>query len=124
MASVLLGANLAVGGANPLDPGSLQSRDRQRCAFAAAGGRVESPSKRKRPKARQMPKNAVRTHPQLHAVLGGSSLPCSITEENHATAKAPFAQKLELQSDVVREGLFAASHDDRHEEQMTLIDQS
>ncbi len=51
-------------------------------------------------------------------------LPCSITEENHATAKAAFIQKLELQSNIVWEGLFAASHYDRYEEQMTLIDQS
>lgn len=51
-------------------------------------------------------------------------MPCSITEENHATAKAAFLQKLELQSNVVRERLFTASHYDRYEEQMTLIDQS
>jgi hypothetical protein len=56
-------------------------------------------------------------------MLGGSSLPCSITEENHATAKAAFLQKLKLQSNVVREQLFAASHDDRYEEQMTFVDQ-
>ena len=41
---------------------------------------------------------------RLHAVLGGSSLPCSITEENCTIAKAAFLQKLELQSHVVRQG--------------------
>jgi hypothetical protein len=30
----------------------------------------------------------------VHAVLGGSSLPCSITEENRAIAKVAFLQKL------------------------------
>src|SRR6266542_944193 len=59
----------------------------------------------------------------VHAVLGGSSLPCSITEENHATAKAALLQKLELQSNVGREALFATSHYNRCEEQMTLVDQ-
>ncbi len=59
----------------------------------------------------------------LRAMLGGSSLPCSITEENHATAKAAFLQKLELQSNVVRERWFAPSNDDRCEKQVTLVDQ-
>ena len=57
----------------------------QRSALAAVGGRVDSPLKRKKLKARQMPKNAVRTHRQparreaspraffpSGAVLGGS----------------------------------------------------
>src|SRR6266498_3971255 len=60
---------------------------------------------------------------QMHAVLGGSSLPDSITEENHATTKAAFLQKLKLQSNVVRERWFAPSYNDRCEEQVTLIDQ-
>ncbi len=46
----------------------------------------------------------------------------SITEENLATVKAVFLQKLELQSNAVWEGFFAASHDNRYEEQMILID--
>lgn len=43
----------------------------ERPALAAVGGGVDSSSKRKEPKARQMPKNAARTHRQLHALLGG-----------------------------------------------------
>src|SRR5574339_197221 len=57
------------------------------------------------------------------AWLGGVSLACSITEENHATVKAAFLQKLELQSNVVRERWFAPSYDDRCEKQVTLVDQ-
>jgi hypothetical protein len=34
---------------------------------------VDAPSKRKKLEARQKPKNAARTHRQLHAVLGGVS---------------------------------------------------
>jgi hypothetical protein len=84
---------------------------------------VDSASKREKLKATNMLKNAVRTHRQVHAVLGGSSLPCSITEENHATAKAAFLQKLKLQSNVVWEGWFAPSYDDRDEKQLALVDQ-
>ena len=47
------------------------------------------------------------------ALLGGFSLLCSITEENRAISKAALLQKLELQSNVVRQGWFAASHHDR-----------
>jgi hypothetical protein len=53
-------------------PASLGvKRAAQRLALAAVGGRVDLPSKRKKLKARKMPKNAVRTHRQLHALLGG-----------------------------------------------------
>lgn len=45
----------------------------QRRALLAVGGRVDSLSKRKKPKARKLPKNAPRTHRQVHAVLGGVS---------------------------------------------------
>src|SRR6185436_4768933 len=62
------------------------------------------------------PKNAHGSSRPVNAVLGGSSLPCSITEENHAVAKAALLQKLELQFDIVREGLFSSSHYDRREE--------
>jgi hypothetical protein len=41
----------------------------QRCALAAVGGRVDSPSKRKNSRQRKRLKNAARTHRQLHAVL-------------------------------------------------------
>lgn len=43
----------------------------QRLALPAWGGRVDSLSKRKKPKARKLPKNAARTHRQVHALLGG-----------------------------------------------------
>jgi len=46
----------------------------QRLALAAVGGRADSPSKRDKPNARKKPKNAVRTHRQLHAVLGRLAL--------------------------------------------------
>jgi hypothetical protein len=84
--------------------------------YPQVGGSVDS-------KSGKCSKNAARTHPQLQALLGGSSLPCSITEENRTIAKAAFLQKLKLQSNVIWEALFAASHYDRDEEQMTLVDQ-
>lgn len=56
-------------------------------------------------------------------MLGGPSLLCSIAKENHAIAKAALLHKLKLQSNVGREGWFAAAHDDRCEEQLTLVDQ-
>ena len=62
---------------------------------------------------RNMPENAVTPTSRVHAVLGGFSLLCSITEENRAISKAALLQKLELQSHVVRQGWFAASHYDR-----------
>src|SRR5512140_1175659 len=68
-------------------------------------------------------KNATRIHRQLHAVSGGSSLSCSITEVNRTVPKAAFRQKLELQSHVVGQCGFAASHDDRDQEQMNLVEQ-
>jgi len=45
----------------------------QRLALLAVGGSVDSLSKRKKLKARKLPKNAPRTHRQVHAVLGGVS---------------------------------------------------
>jgi hypothetical protein len=74
-------------------------------------------------KAMIMHKNVVRTHHQQDAMLCRSSLLCSITEENYTTVKTAFLQKIKLQLEVVREGLFAASYDDRCEEQMTLVNQ-
>ena len=44
-------------------------------------------------------------------------------EVDHAVAKAVFLQKAHLQTDMVREGLLSASHNDGHEEQMALVDQ-
>src|SRR5690606_16141416 len=47
----------------------------------------------------------------------------TITEENRAIAKAAFLQKLELQPDVLRQGRFAASHNNRDQEQVALVHQ-
>jgi hypothetical protein len=58
----------------------------------------------------------VAKYPRRRAVLGGFSLPCSITKVNLTVAKAAFLQKLELQSNVLRERCFAASQDDRFDE--------
>jgi hypothetical protein len=69
------------------------------------------------------PKNVQSPNRPVNAMLGGVSLACSITEENHATAKAALLQKLELQSNVDRERCFAPSYDDRCEKQVTLVDQ-
>ena len=77
----------------------------QRCGLVAGGRAEESPPKRKKPKATKRLKKMLRVPTRLlHAMSGGSSLPCSITEENHTIAKAAFLQKLELQSHVVRQG--------------------
>ena len=40
------------------------------------------------------PKNAQSPSRPVHAELGGSSLPDSVTEKNHAVAKTTFLQKL------------------------------
>jgi hypothetical protein len=41
---------------------------------------------------------------------------------NHAAGKAAFGQQLELQADMVGEGLFAGSHDDGRDEQVKFVD--
>jgi hypothetical protein len=64
-------------------------------------------------KPRKVPENAPTPTSRVHALLGGFSLLCSITEENCAISKAALLQKLELQSHVVGQGWFAASHYDR-----------
>jgi hypothetical protein len=56
----------------------------------------------------------------MYALLGGSSLPGLVTDVDHAVAKAAFLQKVQLQINIVREGLFAASYHDRYEEQVAL----
>jgi hypothetical protein len=58
----------------------------------------------------------VRSTQWVAALLGGFCLPYSITKVNLTVAKAAFLQKLKLQSNVVRERCFAASHDDRFDE--------
>ena len=46
----------------------------ERRALLAVGGSVDSLSKREKLKARKLPKNAPRTHRQVHAVLAGLDL--------------------------------------------------
>ncbi len=43
---------------------------------------------------------------------------------NYAVAEAALVQQLELQADVVGEGLLAAADHDGHEEQVALVDQA
>ena len=57
-----------------------------------------------------------------HAVLSSISRLCSIPKENHAAAKAAFIQKLKLQSNLIRKGVFAASYQNRSKKQMAFID--
>src|SRR5215203_1640188 len=52
-----------------------------------------------------------------------SSRPGAVVEVNHAVAETAFVQQFELQADIVGEGLFAASHHYRREEQVALVDQ-
>jgi hypothetical protein len=54
---------------------------------------------------------------------GCTCLSCAITEVNHTAPEAALLQQLELQSNVVREGWFAASYDEWCKEQQALIDQ-
>src|SRR5688572_23059819 len=42
----------------------------------------------------------------------------AVAEVNHAVAETAFVQQLELQADLVGEGLLAASHHDRRQEQV------
>ena len=42
---------------------------------------------------------------------------------HHAVAEPALVQQLKLQTDLVRKGLRAASHNDGGEEQVTLVDQ-
>jgi hypothetical protein len=96
----------------------------ERLALPAAGRDETTLFCRNQLQATKTARKRADSHSRVHAVLGGSSLVCSITEENHATAKAAFIQKLELQSNIIWKGLFAASHYDWYEKQMALIDQS
>jgi hypothetical protein len=48
----------------------------------------------KLPKLREKPQNSQSPSRPMHAVLGGSSLPYSVTEKNNAVAKTTFLQKL------------------------------
>jgi hypothetical protein len=49
----------------------------------------------------------------------------AIVEVNRAVAETAFVQQLEVHANVVAgEGTFAASHDDGHEEQLVLVDQT
>src|SRR5206468_4004134 len=48
----------------------------------------------------------------------------AVVEVNDAVAEAALAKQLEVQADTVGEGLLAASHHDRREEQLELVDQT
>ena len=88
-------------------PNGLRTAPHALCGVLRWGG-LDFAWEQEKLEARKMLENAARPTggPQrpMHAVLGGSSLPCSITEVNCTIAKAAFRQKLELQSHVVRQG--------------------
>ncbi len=63
----------------------------QRLALLAVGGRVDSLSKREKLKARKLPKNAARTHRQVHAVLG-----CKLINSIEASRQRNFLVILSL----------------------------
>jgi hypothetical protein len=46
----------------------------------------------------------------------------AVAQVNHAVAEAAFVQQIELQADIIGEGLFAASHHHGREEQVALVD--
>ena len=50
--------------------------------------------------------------------------PGAVAEVDHAVAEAAFVQQLEPQVQIVGQGPLAASHDDRRDEQVALVDQS
>jgi len=50
--------------------------------------------------------------------------PDAVVKVHHATREAAFGQQLEREADLGRESRRAASHDNGHDEQVTLIDQS
>src|SRR5439155_15221982 len=62
-----------------------------------------------------------RRHPEVRA---GSRLTQSVAEVNRAVAETAFVEELELQTDIVRKGLLAASHHDGRDEQLELVDQA
>src|SRR3989440_7808084 len=52
-----------------------------------------------------------------------SSRPGAVVEVHHAVAEAAFVQQFEVEANMVGEGLFAASHYDRRDDEMVLVDQ-
>src|SRR5262245_17356549 len=56
--------------------------------------------------------------------IAGGSPRGAVAEIDHSVAEAAFVEEFELQARVVGKGLFAASHDDRREEQVALVDQA
>ena len=83
--------------------------------------RAAGPRDRRRPAPRR-PRPTLRRPPDgatgYHTVVVES-----VVEVNHAVAETAFVQQLELQADVVGEGPVAASHHDRRDEQVALVDQ-
>jgi hypothetical protein len=60
--------------------------------------------------------------------LPGVALPArsdayAVVEVNDAVSEPAFIEKFELRADVVWQGALAASHHDRAQEQMALVDQ-
>jgi hypothetical protein len=49
---------------------------------------------------------------------GRPSCSDAVTEKDHSTAEPAFVEQFELQVDIVREGLFAASHCNGRDEQV------
>src|SRR2546421_1157854 len=47
----------------------------------------------------------------------------AVAEIDHAVAETAFVQEFELQADIAWEGTFSASHHNRRDEQVTLVDQ-
>jgi len=45
----------------------------------------------------------------------------AVLEVNHAVAEAPFGHQIESEQNVVRQGLFAASHQDERDNQMVFV---
>jgi hypothetical protein len=52
-----------------------------------------------------------------------SSLLHAVMDVHHAAAETALVQQFELQTDIAGDGPFAASHQDRDEEQAALVDQ-
>jgi hypothetical protein len=59
----------------------------ERFALLAVGRSVDSPSKREKPKVRKLPKNAPRTHRQVHAVLGAVESKETLSSEDLTNLK-------------------------------------
>src|SRR5829696_4612952 len=56
-------------------------------------------------------------------IVAVSSRPGAVAEIDHAVAETALVQQLQLQADIVGEGLLAASHYDGCDEQLAFVDQ-